>query len=527
MSTTSPGSGRHGTLWATAHRGAAVERRENTLAAVRSALEAEADFIEVDVRVTRDGHVVLLHDPTLERLWGVDRPIAEMDWAEAAGLGSGEERIPLLAEAVALVAGTAATLLIDMDTPDAAAPAVSVVRGSAPGARVAWCGSLEAVSAVRDLDPEASIWLPWNRRDIPPAELLERLRPEVVNAEYPVLSRDLVDAVHAAGLRVACWTVDDEDAMRWVLSLGADAVTTNRLGMLQKVSAEGRAAWERAPRPTRLAGAELVAAAAVAHELAQWANAFTRSADLGRVRTKANAADHVTAVDLAVEQHVRQVIAERLPGHTVVGEEMGGSAQPGVPCWYVDPVDGTSNLANGVPWTAFSLALAIDREPLVAVLGDVWHGQVFAAVAGLGAEIDGQRLELQPPSEHAAADLAGTIVSTELHGHSAWPGMETFLDMLRERFCTVRIMGSGALALAGPAAGRGVGTVIERFNPIDHLAAALVVREAGGVLVDDNGKETAWPESGGILAARREHASELYALWATARRSAQEARHVV
>lgn len=277
----------------------------------------------------------------------------------------------------------------------------------------------------------------------------------------------------------------------------------------------------------RLTEDDIALALAVARELAEWANAFTRSADLGDVATKANAADHVTAVDLAVERHVREIIAERLPGHTVVGEEMGGVALPGVPCWYVDPVDGTSNLANGVPWTAFSLALAIDHEPLVAVVGDVWRDQVFVAVAGRGAEVDGRRLKIEQAPDRAVADLAGTIVSTELHGHSSWPGMGIFLDGLRDRFCTVRIMGSGALALAGPAAGRGVGTAIERFNPLDHLAAALLIREAGGVLVDDNGDETVWPQSGGILAARPEHAQELYALWAAARRAGKQVPNVV
>lgn len=504
------------TTRATAHRGDVERYRENTLAAVRSAVDAGADFVEIDVRVTRDGSVVLLHDATLERLWGLDRQVAEVDWAEVVELGSGEERIPLLADVLSVVAGTPSTLVIDVETPAVAEAAVEVVSGS--GVRVAWCGDLDAMTTVRRLDPEASIWLPWDRRDVPPADVLASLRPAVVNSEYVVLSRELVDAVHQAGLAVTCWTVDDEDAMRWVLALGVDAVTTNRLSVFRKVVAEGPEVWERAPRPGRLTGRELATAVAVARELAEWAGEFTRNADLGDVRTKANAADHVTAVDVAVEEQVRKVIAERLPGHLVVGEELGGTAEPGVPCWYVDPVDGTANLANGVPWTAFSLALAIDREPLVAVVGDVWRNQVFFAAAGQGADLDGHPLNLR--ASDAATDLAGKIVSTELLNHSAWPGMDVFMEGLRDRYCTLRVMGSGTLTLAGPAAGRGAGAVIERFSPIDHLASALVVREAGGVLLDDNGAETVWPESGGILAAHPDHARELYDLWSSARRSA-------
>jgi fructose-1,6-bisphosphatase/inositol monophosphatase family enzyme/glycerophosphoryl diester phosphodiesterase len=485
---------------------------------VRSAVDAGAGFVEIDVRVTRDGSVVLLHDATLARLWGLDRQISAVSFAEVAELGEGENRIPLLADVLTVVAGTPSTLLIDIGTQEVAEAAVEVVLHSGSGARVAWCGDLEAMNAVRRLDPEASIWLPWDRRDVPPADVLASLRPDVVNSEYVVLSQELVDAVHGEGLGVACWTVDDDDAMRWALALGVDAVTTNRLSSFRKVIAEGPESWERATRPAKLTGDELAEAIAVARELAEWANDFTRNADLGDIRTKANAADHVTAVDVAVEEQVRKVIAERLPGHLVVGEELGGTAEPGVPCWYVDPVDGTANLANGVPWTAFSLALAIDREPLVAVVGDVWRGQVFAAAAGRGAELDGRRLELQGDIA-TGTGLAGKIVSTELLNHSPWPGMDGFVDGLRDRFCTVRVMGSGTLTLAGPAAGRGSGAVIERFSPIDHLASALVVREAGGVLLDDNGDETVWPESGGILAARPEHAAELYGLWADARRS--------
>ncbi|MGZ0153556.1 inositol monophosphatase family protein [Kribbella sp. WER1] len=497
----------------TAHRGDVERYRENTLAAVRSAVENGADLVEIDVRVTRDGRVVLLHDATLERLWGVDRSVADVDWAEVAALGAGDDRIPLLADALDVVAGTPVTLLIDVSDPACAAPAAAVVRET-PSANVAWCGDLDAMRTIRALDADARIWLPWDRRDLPSAELVAELRPDVVNSAYIFLSPALVEAAHAVGARMACWTVDDEDAMRWVLAQGADAVTTNRLRVLQQVVAEGPEFWKAAPGPVLLTSEELDEAAAVAQELARWAVDYTSSAELGVIRTKAHAADHVTAVDVAVEQHVREVIAERLPGHLVVGEELGGVAQAGTPCWYVDPVDGTANLANGMPWTSFSLALAIDREPLVAVVGDTWHGQVFSAVAGRGAARDGVPLAL-PAAD--SASLTGMMVSTELLGHQAWPGMYAFFDALRDRFCTARIMGSGTLSLTGPAAGRGAGAVIDRFSPIDHLAAALIVHEAGGVLLDDAGNETVWPVSGGILAARPEYAAELYAVWSTAR----------
>ena len=63
-------------------------------------------------------------------------------------------------------------------------------------------------------------------------------------------------------------------------------------------------------------------------------------------------------------------------------------------------------------------------------------------------------------------------------------------------------MGSGTLTLAGVAEGRGCGAVVHQFNPVDHLAATLIVREAGGVVLDEQGREDLFPPAGGVLVAR-------------------------
>ncbi|MHC6231134.1 inositol monophosphatase family protein [Arthrobacter sp. MMS24-T111] len=210
------------------------------------------------------------------------------------------------------------------------------------------------------------------------------------------------------------------------------------------------------------------------------------------------------------------MIATRLPGHTVVGEEMGGVAVPGAPCWYLDPVDGTTNYVNHFPWTAFSLALAVDRKPAVAVVADPWRGEIFEAVAGWGARLDGQPLSLGPSGLSTAAPLAGTVVATELAGHLPSPGMLELLALLGERHSIMRIMGSATMTVVGVAAGRGAGAIIGSFSPVDHLAATLIVEEAGGVVLNSTGETDTFPERGGVLAARPEYSSELYELWTEA-----------
>ncbi len=503
---------------ATAHRGDSSRHRENTLAAIRSAADAGARTVEVDVHVTRDGQVVLVHDDTLERLWGVDARVAGLDLADVRALGGGDLRIPLLADALELLAGTDVELVIDMASGDPAAAAHAVVQAAPRTPRVAWCGHLDGMRLIRELDPAAVIWLPWADPQPPTADDLAELRPAVVNMPHLVVGRALVDAVHALGARVAAWTVDEPAQMEWLASIGVDAITTNELATLLDVLARREADPAAADARATAPAAERTRARAAARDLAARAVHHVRSHEVGAVTTKANPEDHVTEIDRAVERDVRAVVGAQFPHHVLVGEEYGGEAVPGRPCWYLDPVDGTANLANGVPWTSFSLALVVDGEPVVGVVADPWRGTVVEAAAGEGAWSAGARLDLRatPGGVHApdADPLRGRMVSTELAGHAPWPGMLPLLDALAARWCTLRIMGSGTLTVAGVALGHGAGAVIGAFGPVDHLAATLIVREAGGVVLDADGEDTLFPASGGVLAARdRPTALALHALW--------------
>ncbi len=513
-------------LQASAHRGDSARFRENTLPAIRSAIAAGAEFVEIDVRVTSDGFVIVLHDPTLQRLWGLPVAVTDVPLSTVQELGDPDDRPPLLTEVLALFPGTASTLLIDMDDPSLAEPAYRVAAEAGAGASIAWCGHLDGMRTIRSLDPAARIWMPWAADRAPtPAEIVQ-LRPECINCEVLTMTAHLVEQIHDLGCSVTVWTVDDEFTMRWAKKIGVDTVTTNRLGRLRRV------ADEEAPGPAS-PGEELDldAALAVARGLGEWAIGYSSTADPGQIDTKKDAADLVTQVDVAVERHVRDVIGQRFPHHDFVGEEMGGAARPGVPCWYLDPVDGTANFANRIPWNAFSLALVVDRDPQIAVVADPWRGDLFEAVRDRGARLNGTPLVL-PAGDHLsdgalpdAGDdrthagpgdpdpLSGRIVSTELADQLPWPGMIDMLGRLGARYCTMRIMGSGTMSLVGVAAGRGVGAVIGKFGPVDHLAAALIVQEAGGVVLDSRGERTLFPVDGGIMAASPSAAATLHALW--------------
>ncbi|GAB2605304.1 glycerophosphodiester phosphodiesterase [Streptomyces capparidis] len=214
---------------AVAHRGDPYRHRENTLPSLRSAQRAGADVVEIDVRVTADGVPVLLHDATLHRLWGVDRPVAAATCAEVRRLG-----LPTLSEALDALE---ARVMIDLSDPVTARAAVAEARLRGAGRRVYYCGALSALAAVRAEDADAEIALTWKRTAPPPPALLRDLRPAWINMPFGLVDRALVERVHEEGRRVGVWTVDAPPTMALMLRLGVDAVTTNRIGALLRLLA--------------------------------------------------------------------------------------------------------------------------------------------------------------------------------------------------------------------------------------------------------------------------------------------------
>lgn len=232
-----------------AHRGLHDETRggsrENTLEAVQDAVDAGAEMVEIDVQLSREGAVVVLHDSTLERLWGDRRAVTEIELDELRTIGTGDRRIPLLAQVLEVIRGTGTTLLIDIDHLQPAAPAAEVVltaqRPVSQGAvQTAWCGDAGAMRVIQQKAPGAEVWTPWYQSTPPAAADLER-GSRVVNIRHLLVSRDFVEAVHSLGATVACWTVDEPTRAAHLAEIGVDSITTNRLPQLRKALEGARA----------------------------------------------------------------------------------------------------------------------------------------------------------------------------------------------------------------------------------------------------------------------------------------------
>ncbi|MET7569941.1 glycerophosphodiester phosphodiesterase [Streptomyces sp. NPDC005492] len=223
---------------AVGHRGDPYRFRENTIDSLRSALEQGADAVEFDVRVTRDGVPVLLHDETLKRLWELERPLKSLSADEVRGLTDGG--VPTLVEALAATEGSRAMV----DLPGAADPRevrriVDVIREYGAEDRVYYCAGADVMLAVRAADPAAEIAMTWTSLAPPRPALLDAVRPRWLNYRFTLMDRDLTARIHRDGHLVSVWTPDTRRSMRRLLDMGVDSITTNRVDVLCGLRKDG------------------------------------------------------------------------------------------------------------------------------------------------------------------------------------------------------------------------------------------------------------------------------------------------
>lgn len=217
------------TVLAIAHRGDPFAHRENTLPAFAAAVAAGADMIELDVRCTIDGRAVVVHDPTLGRLWGVERHVGELTRAEVTALG-----VPDLAGALAAIPAHV-QVMVDFEEPGVAGPALDAVLEADALERCIFSGEcFDGHRRIRARAAGARIAAMWTGEEPISDALLDELGVELYNPSGNRLGRDpgAVERMHARGTSVSVWTIDQRADMEHFLELGVDAIITNRVSTL-------------------------------------------------------------------------------------------------------------------------------------------------------------------------------------------------------------------------------------------------------------------------------------------------------
>jgi myo-inositol-1(or 4)-monophosphatase len=199
--------------------------------------------------------------------------------------------------------------------------------------------------------------------------------------------------------------------------------------------------------------------------------------------------DVVTDVDITVQNEVREFLARMTPDIAFLGEEETSTAalDGDQDVWTLDPVDGTSNFAHGLPLCAVSLALVRRGEPVVAAIIAPFLDLRYVAAKGHGAFGNGVQLQVSK-----ATNLAESIVSIGDYAVGDQAASKNkrrirLTTLLAERVERVRMFGSAALDLAWVAEGRTDATIILANKPWDTAAGVLLAREAGALVVDATG----------------------------------------
>lgn len=239
-----------------AHRGASFDAPENTLASIKLGWAQRADAVEVDIHLTHDDEVVLLHDRTLQRTTGHPGGVAALDWAMIRTLDAGSwkgrafvgEKVPSLAEALAVIPQAKGIVIEIKDTGQSIVTALKRVLESSSiswGQVVLIAFDYETLKAAKAALPEATtLYLASGINETgQPRTItdLDALITQAVAAGFDGLNLDhdwpidaaLVQRVHGAELKLYVWTINDIERARYLMETGVDGISTDRPGWIR------------------------------------------------------------------------------------------------------------------------------------------------------------------------------------------------------------------------------------------------------------------------------------------------------
>lgn len=191
--------------------------------------------------------------------------------------------------------------------------------------------------------------------------------------------------------------------------------------------------------------------------------------------------DLVTQADLDSEQTIIKTIRKKFPDHGFIAEETGRSYSTSMGQWIIDPLDGTTNYAHGIAIFAVSIAFCWNNEIEIGVVFNPFSTELFTAIKGHGAKLNGQPIQVTP-TKSIADSLLATGFPYDIKT-SMGPIMQRFQQCLPS--CRgIRRLGSAALDLCYVACGRFEGFWEQNLNPWDTAAGSLIANEAGAKITN-------------------------------------------
>lgn len=212
-------------------------------------------------------------------------------------------------------------------------------------------------------------------------------------------------------------------------------------------------------------------------------------ADLG-INTKGQAEDFATAIDLWNEKIISDAIRKFFPSHKIIGEESTGTGEipplTNDPTWIIDPIDGTTNFASGLPLSCVSIGFCVNKRPVLGVVFAPMLDELYMSVRGYGSFRNGVRISTNKPVKKLIDSVINYEFGYARDSNAVLKMTKAVTNVLNNGCRTTRCLGSGVLDICYVATGRMdvvyAGVASEGWKPWDYCAANVILEEAGGVM---------------------------------------------
>jgi glycerophosphoryl diester phosphodiesterase len=209
------------------HRGAAGHVLENTLGSIEKAIELGVDYVEIDLRLTRDGHVVVLHDATVDRTTNSCGRIKDLTLAEVKRIKTKDgQHVPTLEEVLKVTDGRVG-LMLELKVRGLAKPVIEIAEQSGFSSPVIYASfHHKEMSHVRELAPSATIMPLISRGRIAP-RIPAKLSAHHVGIRLDRVGKPIVASLHAAGIQIFVFTVNDADDIAHMTDIEVDGIISD------------------------------------------------------------------------------------------------------------------------------------------------------------------------------------------------------------------------------------------------------------------------------------------------------------
>ena len=202
---------------------------------------------------------------------------------------------------------------------------------------------------------------------------------------------------------------------------------------------------------------------------------------------KKDGAGYLTEADTRSEEYIINEISRAYPDHSILAEESGISEPPSTGCykWIIDPLDGTTNFAHGLPWFCVSIACEFNGEIIIGIVYNPAMNELFFAEKEKGAYLNEKKIEVSKTDNIPDSFLATGFSYNK--GRKLDDAINRY-RILKQESTAVRRNGAAAIDLAYTAAGTFDGYWEKDLKPWDMAAGALMVKEAGGTITNFDGQ---------------------------------------